>query len=438
MAVQAQYPANIFRANMSNNVLDHHQQHDCYQFHQNNNRTSTPRNVIGNTYTNFGKQQSNLINGGGITGAGAVSSCDHLAAESELTCNLSASRKRNRLDSDDHYQNMPPILPTLQQSYLDLQQQNDHVLLQQHQKQQQDFRYSNKLQPINIGGSSNTGISINYEETNNHRLHHHHESGGTSTSGRSSILTSSPAMGSLQDLMINTNHHRLLHHQNLEIDAMILLHNEKLRSVIEETQKRQCRSLVSAVEEQVLKRLAEKETELQNVGRKNAELEEKLKQLNAENQVWFNVAKNNEAIASSLKSTIQQILLQNNNSKSGVEAGGELLLTANTTNNNDIKEGFGDSDGLVIEGLDDDAQSCCYGGKDNHNQEDKKRKLVDAKDDKGTSTIKKSCKVCKKNEVSVLVLPCRHLCLCRECESKLDYCPICKAAKNASLQIFMS
>ncbi|RZC60428.1 hypothetical protein C5167_022185 [Papaver somniferum] len=427
MAVQAQYPANIFRSiTMKNNVLDLHQQHDFYQFHQNNNQISTPLpgSVIGNTYTNFGKQQSNLINGGVLSG-------DHLAAESELTCNLSASRKRNRLDCDDHYQNMPP---TLHQSYLHLQQQNDHVLLQ---KQQQNFRYSNKLQQINIGGSSNTGISINYEETNNHRLHQHHESAGTSTSGRSSVLTSSPApMGSQQDLLMNTNHHRLLHHQNLEIDALILLHNEKLRSVIEETQKRQCRSLVSAVEEQVLKRLAEKETELQNAGRKNAELEEKLKQLNAENQVWFNVAKNNEAIASSLKSTLQQILLQNNNTKSGVEAGGELLLTANTTSNHDQKEGFGDSDGLVIEGLDDDAQSSCYGGK--HNQEDKKRKLVDAKDNKGTSTIKKSCKVCEKNEVSVLVLPCRHLCLCKECEAKLDYCPICKAAKKASLQIFMS
>ncbi|MCL7045137.1 hypothetical protein MKW94_004561 [Papaver nudicaule] len=436
MAVQAQYPANIFRATMNNNILDQqHQQHDFYQFHQNNNNLiSNPSgNVFGNTYTNFGKQQqqSNLIN---ITG---VLSGDHLAAESELTCNLSASRKRNRIDCEDHYQNMLPNHHQ-HQSYIHLQhqQQNDHVLLQ---KQQQNFRYSNKIQQINIGGSSNTGISINLEETN--RLQHHHESGGTSTSGRSSVLTSSPATASQQALLINTNHHHLLHHQNLEIDALILLHNEKLRSVIEETQKRQCRSLVSAVEEQVLKRLAEKETELQNAGRKNAELEEKLKQLNAENQIWFNVAKNNEAIVSSLKSTLQQILLQNNTTKSSVvEAGGELLLTQNT-NNQDVKEGFGDSDGLVIEGLDDDTQSCCYGG--NHNQEDKKRKLADAavlsKDDKGTSSsVKKSCKVCDKNEVSVLVLPCRHLCLCKECESKLDYCPICKAAKSASLQIFMS
>ncbi|KAL5700503.1 RING-type E3 ubiquitin transferase [Ranunculus cassubicifolius] len=208
----------------------------------------------------------------------------------------------------------------------------------------------------------------------------------TSTSGRSS--TYSPSTHN------DLNSH-FLHHQIQEIDSFILLENQKLQYAMREAQKKHSRSLLTVIEQQVLRKLQEKDNELVIARRRNAELEEKLRQMSAENQIWFNVAKNNESMVSTLKSSLEQILLQSQ---------GQL------------KEGFGDSGSV-----DDDAQSCCN-------------------DDNNNNTLKiqqkRCCKVCKENEVSVLLLPCRHLCLCKSCDAIVDSCPICDSTKSASLQIF--
>jgi E3 ubiquitin-protein ligase BOI-like protein len=49
-----------------------------------------------------------------------------------------------------------------------------------------------------------------------------------------------------------------------------------------------------------------------------------------------------------------------------------------------------------------------------------------------------TCKICRKNVISILLLPCRNLCPCRDCEMTFDTCHVCHAIKNASVEVYMS
>ncbi|KAG0476711.1 hypothetical protein HPP92_013552 [Vanilla planifolia] len=47
------------------------------------------------------------------------------------------------------------------------------------------------------------------------------------------------------------------------------------------------------------------------------------------------------------------------------------------------------------------------------------------------------CKVCGEREVAVLVLPCRHLSLCAECEVVAGECPCCRQPKRSALNVVL-
>ncbi|KAM0947148.1 putative transcription factor C2H2 family [Dioscorea sansibarensis] len=198
-----------------------------------------------------------------------------------------------------------------------------------------------------------------------------------------------------------------LYQHTLDIDTLIHLQNERLRSCVEELQRRHYRAVLTTVEQEVSKKLKEKEAELEDVKNKNLELEQKLRQLAGENQVWFNVAKNNEAVVSGLRLSLEQALLRNAGA-GGV--GGPAV------------EGFGETGGGV--GNDDDDAQSCYGGGGG-----------------GTGAggrWRGGCKACGKREACVVVLPCRHLCLCDGCESNVDKCPVCMTRLSSCLHVFLS
>ncbi|KAK9089988.1 hypothetical protein Sjap_023165 [Stephania japonica] len=258
------------------------------------------------------------------------------------------------------------------------------------------------------------------DHLHHHQPHHHHHrlitsfdnSAMASTSGRSS------ASLSLNTPPINQHISSCLLQQSRETDAVIRYQNEKLRAFLEETRKRHCRSLLSVLERRVARKLKEKQSELENATKRNADLQEKVRQMIAENEIWFNVAKNNEAVVSSLRSSIEQVV----------------------HHQRETKEGFGESDGAVGAALADDAASCCNNGiaEDEANVDAAEQTLRIRRETRELKQRRRLCKVCGGNDVCVLLLPCRHLCLCKQCEPKLESCPICNTAKNASLQVFMS
>ncbi|KAJ8315570.1 hypothetical protein KUTeg_007720 [Tegillarca granosa] len=48
------------------------------------------------------------------------------------------------------------------------------------------------------------------------------------------------------------------------------------------------------------------------------------------------------------------------------------------------------------------------------------------------------CKICVEKEVSIVFLPCGHLCSCVECAPALKQCPICRATIKGTVKAYLS
>ncbi|XVF64079.1 hypothetical protein PTKIN_Ptkin09bG0138200 [Pterospermum kingtungense] len=190
-----------------------------------------------------------------------------------------------------------------------------------------------------------------------------------------------------------------LQRQDAEIDRFLKIQGERLRqSVLEKVQADQLQT-ISLVEEKAVQKLREKEAEVESINKKNMELEERMEHLTMEAGAWQQRARYNENVITALKFNLQQVYAQSR----------------------DSKEGCGDSEV-------DDTASCCNVRaidfqllrKENHDM----KELM-------------SCKVCRVNEACMLLLPCKHLCLCKGCESKLSFCPLCQSSKFIGMEVFM-
>lgn len=226
--------------------------------------------------------------------------------------------------------------------------------------------------------------------------------------------------------------------QQLELDRLVSQHMEKMRIEIDGQKKQQLRRIMAAIEDAMAKKMREKEEEISKLVRINFELEDKVKTLYLQSQIWRDVAQTNEATANALRSNLEQVLHQvreNDAVRNKAAGGGDLT---------------------------DDAVSCCgssgYGGEEEERERENdvdgerwpmKRRICNddgerwvyrgKKDnDNNNNNGKRMCKKCGEGESRVLVLPCRHLCLCTLCGPTVNACPICDSAKNASFHVNLS
>uniref|UniRef100_A0A0E0KH88 RING-type domain-containing protein n=1 Tax=Oryza punctata TaxID=4537 RepID=A0A0E0KH88_ORYPU len=180
--------------------------------------------------------------------------------------------------------------------------------------------------------------------------------------------------------------------QLVDVDRLVLHHAAKMWAELAEQRRRHARQMVATVEAAAAKRLRAKDEEIERIGRLNWALEERLKGMYVEAQVWRDLAQSNEATANALRGELEHVL-----------------------------------DAQARRGA-DDAESCCYG-----------ENAADDAEEAATSAERRCCcKGCGEAAAVVLLLPCRHLCACAPCAAAAAACPACGCAKNGSVSVNFS
>ncbi|TVU04245.1 hypothetical protein EJB05_50192 [Eragrostis curvula] len=196
-----------------------------------------------------------------------------------------------------------------------------------------------------------------------------------------------------------------LQQQLVDVDRLVLQHTAKMWAELTEQRRRHARQVAAAVEAAAAKRLRAKDEEISRIGRVNWALEERVRSLLVEAQVWRDLAQSNEAAANALRAELQHALdaqQQQQARRPGVADGA------------------------------DDAASCCCGEND-----------VGAGEEVEVGTAAaaapwRACTMCGEGAAEVLLLPCRHLCACAPCADAARACPACGGDKNGSVRVNFS
>lgn len=167
----------------------------------------------------------------------------------------------------------------------------------------------------------------------------------------------------------------------------IFWQGEQLRRAVAERRGRQYRAAEAAVEEMARR----KEAEAAAAAKRRAELEERVGQMEAEVEVWAARARAQEAAAEALRAELRRAAAE-------LVAGGEAAAA-------DSESAYVDPNRVEVVGA---------------------KTMSDP-----------ACRACRRRYVSVVFVPCRHLCVCSECDSVVSTCPICRVPRSGSIHVLI-
>ncbi|OEL16338.1 hypothetical protein BAE44_0022643 [Dichanthelium oligosanthes] len=200
-------------------------------------------------------------------------------------------------------------------------------------------------------------------------------------------------------------------HRN-EMDRLIQEHTERLRLALADIRRRQYRSLLVAAEAAAAQRIRKKEAEASEAARRGADLEDRVARLRAEAAAWQAKALADQSTATALHAQLQQ-------AAAAAQARGKA---------EEERE----------DNAADDAGSCFV---------DPDRVVEIAPP---APPPARPCRTCRRASASVVLLPCRHLCVCADCEPAVPptapfaagavaaACPMCRGAVTGTVQVFFS
>lgn len=232
-----------------------------------------------------------------------------------------------------------------------------------------------------------------------------------STSGR--VITNSTIMP-----VLSRELQYLLLKQKEDIEQEIKVYGQRMRQDLEKKTVNHMRAIIVAMDGGIRKMIKRKDDELERARSTNEKLEKRVKELEEEGRQWKEYARKSEMLAWNLRYRIETAMMK-------IEANKQSKM-----------EGCGESQELV-----NCASSCNPQEKQNHGigQDQEHQNLSNQqKLQQYLNKTQPSCKLCRANHVCILLLPCRHLCLCKSCEALLDHCPLCQVIKNASIQVYLS
>lgn len=230
-----------------------------------------------------------------------------------------------------------------------------------------------------------TGLRLSYDDEEPH------SSMTTASGSLASLSFTTPALDNLVPEV---------EHQIEEFGRFLRFQEEQMAKGLREMKQRHAASFMNIVDHELSKKLRAKELEIESMNRKNRELADQIRQTATEAQAWQQRAQYNESIVHALRTSLQQAMAQ--------------CAAAAAANRG--REGCGESEV-------DDAASSFY---PNSVRDGEKLMLTVA------------CKGCRGRESCMLLLPCRHLCLCRDCDAMVNACPVCLTRKTASVEVYLS
>ncbi|VFQ76277.1 unnamed protein product [Cuscuta campestris] len=166
----------------------------------------------------------------------------------------------------------------------------------------------------------------------------------------------------------------------VDMDLFFQSESEKLREmVMEEEQRRQQGALLQSYESRIAGAMRQRDAELAMAKSRNRELQDLMAGAELEARLWERRAAENEAAVSELSHRLRQAAAAEREAE----------------------------------------ESFCGGGST-------------------PSPAEGGCMTCGSGRaMSVVFLPCRHLCCCKSCDVFLEACPVCAAVKEDSLQVIL-
>lgn len=178
-----------------------------------------------------------------------------------------------------------------------------------------------------------------------------------------------------------------------------------MRLEIEEKVRQQTGELLAVIRQAIMRKLMEKDEEIQKFKKLNVVLQERVENLCVDNRLLWDLVQTSEAAVSSLRSDLKKVLALAQAAKDRHICSGKAAV-------------------------EEDAESFCgsSGG----------RLSAPVAAVEASTGPSRTCRGCGEREPCVLLLPCRHLCLCSGCGSAHHYCPVCGSVMAGTVHVNMS